>query len=80
MIDVCETRVATKRSMVRTMSAKTVRIDVTSLQFGRLRQEVFCNQRLSGEQRRRAVKKVLPLPADGSRVDLYCDGKFVGAV
>lgn len=65
---------------MRAMSAKTVRIDVTTLQFGRLRQEVFCNQQLSGEQRRREVRKVLPLPANGNHVDLYCDGKFVGAV
>ncbi len=62
------------------MSTKTVRIDVTSEQIGRLRQEVFCNQRLSEVERRKAVRKVLPLPLDGSRVDLYCDGKFVGAV
>ena len=62
------------------VSTRTVRLDVTSQQLGRLRQEVFCNQRLSGEQRRRAVRKVLPLPLDGSRVDLYCEGKFVGTV
>ncbi len=62
------------------MSTKRVRIDVTGEQLGRLRQEVFCNQRLSGEQRRKAVRQVLPLPADGSPVDLYCDGKFVGAI
>jgi hypothetical protein len=62
------------------MSVKTVRIDVTSQQFGRLRQEVFCNQRLNGVERRKAVRRVLPLPLDGSPVDLYCDGKFVGAV
>jgi hypothetical protein len=62
------------------MTAKTVRIDVTSLQFGRLRQEVFCNQGLSVGQRRKAVRRILPLPANGSRVDLYCEGKFVGAV
>jgi hypothetical protein len=63
-----------------TLSTRTVRIDVNSEQFGRLRQEVFCNQGLSEEQRRRAVRKIVPLPTDGSRVDLYCDGKFVGAV
>lgn len=62
------------------MSRKCVRIDVTNQQLSKLRQEVFCNQRLSGEQRRRAVRRVLPLPTDGSRVDLYCEGKFVGAV
>lgn len=62
------------------MNKKCVRIDVTSEQFSRLRQEVFCNLGLSGEDRRRAVKKALLLPADGSRVDLYCEGKFVGAV
>lgn len=62
------------------MTTRTVRIDVTSLQFGRLRQEVFCNQKLSIGQRRKAVKRVLPLPSNGSRVDLYCEGKFVGAI
>ncbi len=59
---------------------KIVRIELTSQQLGQLRLEVFCNQRLSGEQRRKAVRKVLPLPTDGSRVDLYHDGKFVAAV
>lgn len=62
------------------MSMRTVRIDVNSEQFGRLRQEVFCNQRLNEVQRRREVKKVLSLPLDGSKVDLYCDGEFVGTV
>jgi hypothetical protein len=62
------------------MSRRSVRIDVSTEQFGRLRQEVFCNQRLSEVERRRAVKRVLPLPVDGSHVDLYCDGKFVGVV
>lgn len=59
---------------------KTVRIDVNSEQFGKLRQEVFCNQRLNEVQRRREVRKILPLPLDGSKVELYCDGKFVGTV
>lgn len=59
---------------------KTVRIDVNSDQFGRLRQEVFCNQRLTEVQRRQEVKKVLPLPLNGAKVDLYCDGEFVGTV
>ena len=62
------------------MVKKSVRIEVNSQQLGRLRQEVLCNQQLSAEQRRRALRKTLPMPADGSRVDLYCDGKFVGAV
>lgn len=62
------------------MVKKSVRIDVNSQQLGRLRQEVLCNQQLSAEQRRRALRKTLPMPADGSRVDLYCDGNFVGAV
>ncbi len=62
------------------MVKRSVRIDVTSQQLGRLRQEVFCNQQMSAEQRRRALRKTLPMPADGSRVDLYCDGNFVGAV
>lgn len=55
-------------------------MDLTDLQFGRLRQEVFCNQRLSVEERRKAVRRIVPLPTDGSQVDLFCDGKFVGAV
>lgn len=59
---------------------KTVRIDVNSDQLGTLRREVFCNQRLNEVQRRKEVKKVLPLPSDGSKVDLYCDGEFVGSV
>lgn len=62
------------------MSRKCVKINLTGEQLDRLRQEVFCNQALSGEQRRRAVKRIMPLPADGSRVDLYRDGEFVGAV
>ena len=62
------------------MTTKTVRIDVTSHQFGRLRQDVFCNQKLSQSQRRKVVRRAFRLPADGSRVDLYCEGKFVGAV
>lgn len=59
---------------------KTVRIDVDSGRIGKLRQEVFCNQRLNETQRRREVRKVVPLPLDGSKVDLYCDGEFVGTV
>ncbi|MCL4465299.1 MAG: hypothetical protein M1401_11225 [Chloroflexi bacterium] len=62
------------------MSKKAVRINVTNEQSGRLLQDVFSNVRLSGPERRLAVRKELPLPADGSRVDLYCQGKFVGAV
>lgn len=62
------------------MKRKIVRIDVTDQQLDKLREEVFCNHRLSGEQRRRAVKKLLPLPTDGSQVDLYYEGEFVGAV
>ena len=63
------------------MSKKSVKkIEVTSEQLAVLRQEVFCNQRLCGEARRRAVRKVASLPTDGSRVDLYCNGDFVGTV
>lgn len=62
------------------MSTKIVRIDVTSEQLGKLREEVFCNQQLSEAQRRIAVKRVVPIPANGNHVDLYCDGKFVGTV
>lgn len=62
------------------MSTKTVRIDVKGEQFGKLRQEVFCNQRLTEVQRRREVRKVLPLPPSAVKVDLYCDGEFVGTV
>lgn len=62
------------------MSTKTVRIDVTGEQLGRLRREVFCNQTLNEVQRRKEVKKIVPLPLDGSKIDLYCDGEFVGSV
>ncbi len=62
------------------VSTKGVRIDVTTEQLDTLRREVFCNQQLSGEQRRKEAKKVLTLPTDGSRVDLYCEGEFVGAI
>lgn len=62
------------------MGKKAVRIEVTSQQLSKLRQEVFSNLRLCGQERRRAVKNVLPLPADGSPVEMYCDGKFVGTV
>jgi hypothetical protein len=68
------------RSEVITVSKKPVRINLTSQQSSKLLQEVFSNVRLSGEQRRRAVRKEFPLPTDGSRVDLFCEGKFVGAV
>lgn len=59
---------------------KVVRIDVTGEQLARLRREVLCNQQLSPEQRRRVLRKTLPIPADGSRVHLYCDGNFVAAI
>lgn len=62
------------------MRRKIVRIDVTDQQLVKLRREVFCDQRLSGEQRRKAAKRVLPLPTDGSQVNLYYEGEFVGAV
>ena len=62
------------------MSKKPVRIEVTSEQLDVLRREVLCNHRLSGEQRRRAAKRILPFPADGSHVDLYFDGRLVGSV
>ena len=62
------------------MSKKGVRVDVTSQQLDSLRREVLCNQQLSNEKRRRAVRRILPLPTDGSRVDLYCEGNFVGTV
>ncbi|TAK31866.1 MAG: hypothetical protein EPO21_16640 [Chloroflexota bacterium] len=62
------------------MVKKRVRIDVTSQQLGRLRQEVLCNQQMSAEQRRKALRRTLPIPADGGRVDLYCDGTYLGAV
>lgn len=62
------------------MVKKSVRVDVTSQQLDRIRREVLCNQQISAEQRRRVLRKTLPIPADGSRVELYCDGDFVGAV
>ena len=62
------------------MVKKRIRINVTSQQLGRLRREVLCNQQMSTEQRRGVLRKTLPIPPDGSRVDLYCDGNFVGAL
>ncbi len=62
------------------MNKKTVRVDVTQEQLSMLRREVFCNQALSGAQRRTAVKRVVQLPRDGSPVDLYGDGGVVGSV
>jgi hypothetical protein len=59
---------------------KNLRIDLDSEQVDKLRLEVFCNQRLSEVQRRREVRKVLPLPQDGSKVDLFCDGQYVATV
>ncbi len=59
---------------------KTVRMDVDGEQFRKLRQEVFCNQHLTEMERRREVRRVIPLPLDGSKVDLYCDGEYVGTV
>ena len=62
------------------MAKKSVRVNVTGEQFASLRQDVFCNPQLSSEQRRREVRKLMPLPADGSRVDLYFDGNFIGTI
>jgi hypothetical protein len=62
------------------MAKKRVRIEVTRQVLGRLREEVLCNQHLSSQQRRWAVKRLMPLPTDGSPVDLYCDGEYLGAV
>jgi hypothetical protein len=62
------------------MSKKRVHIEVTVEQSERLRQEVFGNLRLSGMERRRIVSKALPIPMDGSPVELYCNGHLVGEV
>ena len=63
-----------------TMPGKRVRIDVTAVQWERLWKEVFSQPRLSGEQRRRVARTVIPLPVNGAGVDLFCEGKFVGAL
>src|SRR3972149_9401920 len=63
-----------KGSEVTSMSRQRVRIEVSADQFAKLQQDVFCDLRLSKEQRRTQVKKVLLLPRDGSPVDIYCDG------
>ena len=59
---------------------KRVRIEVTREQFDRLRQEVFSNLGLSGEQRRRVARKLLPLPLDGSQIDLFYQGALLGTL
>ena len=58
---------------------KRVRIDVTSDQVVRLR-AVFADATLPAERRRRMAKRILPLPSDGTPVDLYHEGQFVGAL
>ena len=62
------------------MAGKRVRVDVTTQQWDRLRKEVLGQPGLSGEQRRRAARLLVPLPTNGAGVDLFCDGKFVGAL
>jgi hypothetical protein len=62
------------------MGIRRVRVEVTSEQSQNLRKEVFGNLALSGEQRRRMAKKILLLPGNGSPVDLYHEGTFVGAL
>lgn len=62
------------------MGKKSVRIEVTNEQLANLRREVLCDPLLSSEKRRRAVRRFVTLPADGSRVDLYYEGNFVGTV
>ena len=66
--------------MTKKLARKHMRVDITDQQSAKLREEVFSNSRLNEVQRRKAVKLTLPLPADGSHVDLFCDGQFVGAV
>ena len=62
------------------MSDKRVRIDVTKEDLNALRRKVFSNLQLSGEERRRAAKAILVLPRDGSTVDIYFEGQFVGTL
>ena len=62
------------------MTNKRVHIDLTMLQLAGLRREVLSNLQLSSEQRRRAIKKALSLPGNGTPVDLYYDGRFVATV
>lgn len=62
------------------MAGKRVRIDVTTAQWERLWREVFSQSNLSGEQRRRLARAVIHLPSNGAGVDIFCDGRFVGAL
>jgi hypothetical protein len=62
------------------MQRKHVRFDVTREKSDKIREEVFGNPACSSVDRRKALRKFLPIPADGSRVDVYSDGDFVGAV
>ena len=62
------------------MPGKRVRVDVTEHQLARLRAEVFSQSQLSPEQRRKSARGVIPLPPTGAPVDLFCQGKFVGAL
>jgi len=62
------------------MPVKRVRVDITEQQLARLHKEVFSQAQLSGEQRRKSARAVIPLPSTGAPVDLFCDGRFVGAL
>jgi hypothetical protein len=62
------------------MQKKPVRFDVPREKSDRIREEVFGNPACSTVDRRKALRRFLPIPADGSRVDVYCDGDFIGAV
>ena len=57
---------------------KRVRIDLTSEQLGNLRRAVFANVALSAVLRRQAAKRILPLPSNGTPIDFYYDGQFIG--
>ncbi|MHB1134361.1 MAG: hypothetical protein ACYC4L_18475 [Chloroflexota bacterium] len=59
---------------------KRLRVDITSEQSSKLREEVFSNVRLTDVERRKAVRRALTLPTDGSHVELYCNGQSIGAV
>jgi len=62
------------------MPVKRVRVDVTSPQFARLKEEVFSKSQLSAEQRRKTARALVHLPSTGAPVDLFFEGRFVGAL
>ena len=62
------------------MPGKRIRIEITTAQWARLQPVVFSQLKLSEVQRRRVARTLIPLPSNGAAVDIFYDGRFVGAL